>query len=95
MVPTPGEILTTVTALLDQVIGEEYELDVDITMETSFADDVELESIEFVKLSELLQQRYGDRVDFVGWFSGLDVEQIISLTVGELVAFIYGEVGSA
>lgn len=95
MAPTPGGILATVTTLLDQVIGEDYELDVEITMETSFADDIELESIEFVKLGELLQQEYGARVDFVGWFSGLDVDQIISLTVGEMVAFIYGEVGRA
>lgn len=95
VVPTPGQILTTVTTLLDLVIGEEYELDVEVTMETSFADDIELESIEFVRLSELLQQQYGARVDFVAWFSGLDVDQIIALTVGQLVAFIYGEVGRA
>ena len=39
--------------------------DLDITRETSFQSDLELESIEFVKLSELLQQQYGARVDFV------------------------------
>ncbi|WP_460850300.1 hypothetical protein [Nocardioides ultimimeridianus] len=90
--PSPEQILATVTVLLDEVIGEEYELDVEVTMQTSFADDIELESIEFVRLSELLQQRYGDNVDFVGWFSGLDVDQIISLTVGQLVGFIHDEV---
>lgn len=85
-------ILATVTTLLDEVIGDEYELDVAVTWDTSFADDIELESIEFVRLSELLQQRYGAQVDFVAWFSGLDVDQIIGLTVGELVAFIEGEI---
>lgn len=84
------EILATVARLLDEVIGEEYELDVEITPSTSFADDIELESIEFVRLSELLQERYGERIDFVAWFSSLDVDQIIGLTVGELVAFIAG-----
>jgi acyl carrier protein len=95
LAPSPEEILATVTTLLDQVIGQDYELDVDITFETSFADDVELESIEFVRLSELLQERYGTAVNFVDWFSGLTVEQIIALTVGELVAFIHGEVGGS
>lgn len=87
---TPEEILATVARILDEVIGEEYELDVEVTRSTSFADDIELESIEFVRLSELLQQHYGERIDFVAWFSGLDVDQIIGLTVGELVDFIAG-----
>ena len=87
---TREEILATVTQLLDDVIGDEYELDIEVAPETSFADDIELESIEFVRLSELLQQRYGERIDFVSWFSGLDVDQIIGLTVGELVDFIAG-----
>jgi len=87
-----ASILATVAELLDDVIGDEYELDIEITPETSFSEDVELESIEFVRLSELLQEKYGEGVDFVGWFSGLDVDQIISLTVGELVEFIYTEV---
>lgn len=90
--PRPGAdaILATVSELIDDVIGDEYELGFDITMETSFADDIELESIEFVRLGEKLQVRYGDRVDFVGWFATLDVDQIIGLTVGQLVEFIEG-----
>jgi acyl carrier protein len=93
--PEAQEVLGTVTELLELVIGDEYELDVDVTMETSFADDIELESIEFVRLSELLQERYGSRVDFVAWFSELDVDQIIGLTVGELVEFIRRETRGA
>jgi acyl carrier protein len=91
--PNQEQILATVADLLEAVIGDEYELDIEVTMETSFSDDIELESIEFVRLSELLQQQYGRRVDFVSWFSGLDVDQIIALRVGELVEFIHAEVG--
>lgn len=87
-------VLATIAQLLDDVIGDEYDLGVEVTMETSFADDIELESIEFVRLGELLQEHFGDRVDFVRWFSGLDVDAIIELTVGELVEFVHGEIGT-
>jgi acyl carrier protein len=59
-------------------------------MGTSFSDDIEIESIEFVALGERLQETYGERVDLVAWFGDLDVDQIIGLTVGELVEFVAG-----
>ena len=57
-------------------------------LETSFEKDLELESIEFVALAEKLQERYGKSVDFVGWLSSKELDEIIGLTVGELVEFI-------
>ncbi len=83
-----GEVLPVVAQLIREVIGEEWAEEVDITLETSFSDDLELESIEFVALAELLQERYGTAVDFVGWLSDMELDQIINLKVGALVAFI-------
>jgi acyl carrier protein len=83
-----GEILRTVEQLLVEVVGDEIALTGPIGMETSFNADLELESIEFVALAEKLQQHYGARVDFVGWISKKELDQIIQLTVGELVEFI-------
>lgn len=80
-------VLATVSELIEEVLGDELILD-EITMETSFSDDLELESIEFVALSERLQEHYGDRVDFVAWLSDMELPQIIGLTVGELVDHI-------
>ena len=57
-------------------------------MDTSFNADLELESIEFVALAEKLQHRYGERIDFVGWISNKSLDDIIALTVGDLVRFI-------
>jgi acyl carrier protein len=74
--------------MLRDVIGEEWVNEAPIGMQTSFATDLELESIEIVALSEKLQERYGDRVDFVGWLSGMEIDEIISLRVGQLVEFI-------
>ena len=82
------DILRTVEGLLVEVVGDEVAIAGPITMATSFNADLELESIEFVALAEKLQQHYGSSIDFVGWISKKELDQIINLTVGELVEFI-------
>ena len=82
------EILRTVSRLIVEIAGDELLLVGPITETTSFNADLELESIEFVALAEKLQQHYGASVDFVGWISKKELDQIIQLTVGELVEFI-------
>jgi acyl carrier protein len=81
-------ILAELRAMLIEVIGAEYALSFDIDMETSFEADLELESIEFVKLAAMLAERYGDRVDFVAFLAAKEVDQIIELTVGEVVVYV-------
>lgn len=86
----PDGILALVDRLITEVVGEDYDLGLDIELDASFSDDLELESLEFVQLGEKLQEIYGERVDFVTWFSDLDVDSIIDLTVRDLVQFIEG-----
>jgi acyl carrier protein len=43
-----------------------------------------------VALSERLMARYGNDVDFVGWMAGMELDEIIALTVGDLVVFVVG-----
>ena len=83
-----AETLDTLARFIREVIGEEWADDFDITPETSFSADLELESIEFVSLSEKMQEHYGDSVDFVNWLSGKGIDEIIRITVGEVVEFI-------
>jgi acyl carrier protein len=73
------ESLQRVSAMIREVIGEDWDLDEEITMETSFSDDLELESIEFVSLAEKIQAEYGDSVDFVTWLSSKELDEIIAL----------------
>ena len=82
------ETLGVVAGFIREVIGEDWVQDTEIRMETSFGDDLEFESIEVVALSEKLQDRYGEGVDFVGWLSGMELDEIINLRVGQLVEFI-------
>jgi len=85
---TEESVLATVTELIGEIIGEDYMADLEITMESMITEDLELESIEFVALAEKLRDRYGESVDFVDWVAGMELEQIILLTVGQLVEFI-------
>ena len=82
------DILKTVERLIGEVAGEEILLATTITPATSFNADLELESIEFVALAEKLQQHYGAEIDFVGWISQKSLDEIIALTVGDLVELI-------
>jgi len=83
-----NEILSRVADAIRRVIGEEWIHDETIDMGTSFANDLELESIEFVALAEELQNVFGEKVDFVSWLSTMELDAIIGLSVGDVVEFI-------
>ena len=81
-------MLDEVVQLLIEVVGEDFLLDIEITRDTTFSDDLALESIEFVALAERLQQRYGGRVDFAAFVADMDITEIMTMKVGTLVAYI-------
>lgn len=85
---TEHETLETVAGLIREVVGEDWEFAEPITMETKINEDLELESIEFVALAEKLVDRYGDEVDFPGWLADMEFEEIVELTVGDVVRYI-------
>ena len=83
-----ASVIEVVAQLIGEVIGEDYVADIDIDEDTSFSDDLEMESIEFVALAEALQLRFGERVDFVAWLADLELDDLIEMTVGRVAAFI-------
>ena len=83
-----SDTLQTVARMIQGAIGDDWDLDQPIALETSFGDDLELESIEFVSLAEALREHYGDEVDFVAWLSTKELDEIIQLKVGDVVEFI-------
>ena len=83
-----GTVLAELTGMLVEVIGEDFLMDVEVSSETTFNEDLALESIEFVALAEKLQERYGEQVDFPAFLAGLDIEEIMALTDGQLVDYV-------
>ena len=82
-------ILGELGGFIAAVMGDDWIGDEKVEMETSFADDIEIESIEIVALAEKVRDRWGDRVDFVGWLSAKELEDIMKLTVGDVVEHIH------
>src|SRR3954464_15813969 len=80
---TEAEVLDDVARMVREVIAEDWAADVPIGMETSFAKDLELESIEFVALAERIRAEYGQRVNLAGWLATMDLQQILGLRVGQ------------
>ncbi|MGH3830834.1 MAG: phosphopantetheine-binding protein [Pseudonocardiaceae bacterium] len=88
MTPDEERILVEVTRMLVEIIGEDYVLDMSIGMGTSFDADLELESIEFVRLAAKLTEHYGERVNFVAFLADRGIDEIINLTVGAVVRHV-------
>jgi acyl carrier protein len=88
-------ILAEITAMLVETVGDEFLLAEEVTLRTTFNEDLALESIEFVALAELLQQRYGTAVDLIAFLAEKDMEEILAMTVGDLVSHIAGTPASA
>jgi acyl carrier protein len=82
------DVLGVVRGMLVEVIGPEYLLDLSIDLTTRFDADLDLESLEFVALAERLLAHYGADVDFTAWLATKELDEIIGLTVGDLVLFI-------
>lgn len=82
------KVLAELSAMIREVVGEEWVGDTAITLETTFNRDLELESIEFVALAEKLTDAYGDKVDFAGWLADKELGEILALSVGDVVAYI-------
>jgi acyl carrier protein len=85
---TEQTVLAELTVMLRDVL-DGYELDdAEVTMDTRFGEDLEMESIDLVALGAQLTTRYGGRVNFAEFVADLDLDEIIDLTVGRLVAYV-------
>jgi acyl carrier protein len=81
-------VLVYVKGQLGAVIGDPELLHTDITMDTTFGSDLELESIEFVALAERLRTEFGARVNFVAFLAKKLVDDMVSLRVGDVVRYV-------
>jgi len=80
-------VLADVDSMLRGVLGD-FGPDAEITRDTTFRDDLGMESLDVVSLAGRLQARYGNSVNFALFVSTLDVASIGDLTVGQLVDYI-------
>jgi acyl carrier protein len=81
-------VRVTVEQAIIDVVGEEFYEECEVGLESTFAEDIELESIEVMEIAEKLIETYGEKVDFVAWFADMELEDLVEITVGSVVDFI-------
>lgn len=84
----PEQVFVEISAMLRLLLEDVGVEDAEIELGTRFHDDLELESIDLVALSGLLKEHYGEVVNFAEFIADLELEQIMAVTVGELVDFV-------
>jgi acyl carrier protein len=82
------DTLAEVIAIIRRTINEDWIAEFDIDAETRFNNDLEIESIEFVRIADAIQRHYGATLDIIGWLSGKTIHALIALSVGDLAQFI-------
>jgi acyl carrier protein len=86
--PDEQRLLAEVVAMLAEVTGESAEWLAQVGLASRLEGDLYLNSLEVAALGGLLRAAHGDRVDLPAYLAGLDIDQIIALTVGDLVAYL-------
>jgi acyl carrier protein len=82
------DVLAELVRMLVDVVGEDSLAGAEVTRGMTLNDDLALEGIEFVELSQRLRQAYGERVELTAILADLDLERFTRLTVGDLVRHI-------
>lgn len=86
--PLYESVRATVETAIRDVVGEWYYEECQVGLDSTFAEDIQLESMEVMEIAERLIEHYDGKVDFVAWFAELELDDLIDLTVGRIVDFI-------
>jgi len=89
-----AKILADISEMLHAILDDDG-TDLQITMDTTFHEELEMESIDLVALAGRLQARYGNSVNFAQFIAALSLDAIIELKVGQLVEYIQASLEAA
>jgi acyl carrier protein len=68
--------------------GDALLLSAGISAATRLEGDLCLDSLDLAALGAVLRERYGPAVDLAGYVAGLDIDELIELTVGEVTDYV-------
>jgi hypothetical protein len=80
------DTLRELAGMLRDVTGEDERWAAAVNPASRLDDDLRLESVEVTALGEALRARWG--VDLPAYLAGLDLDQLIDLTVGDLARLV-------
>jgi acyl carrier protein len=86
---TAGDVTAgDVTEALAAATSDESLLRASVTAATLLEGHLCLDSVDLAALGAVLRDRYGPVVDLVGYVAGLDIDEIIGLTVGGVADYV-------
>ncbi|SEF26275.1 acyl carrier protein [Amycolatopsis pretoriensis] len=81
-------VFDVVAELLTQLTGDADVLGIDITPDTTFHEDLQLESIDLVTFASILSEHFGADVNLAEYLAEKDLDDVIGLTVGDIARFV-------
>ncbi len=75
-------------AALAAATDDESLLSAGISSATRLEGDLCLDSLDLAALGALLRDRYGTAVNLAGYVAGLDIDEIIELTAGDVTGYV-------
>ena len=78
------ELIELLATMITEVIGEDHFA---IEASTSFRDDLAFQSIQFVALAELIQERWSGSI-LPPWLTATGMPELLALRVGDVADFI-------
>ncbi|MCG3752664.1 acyl carrier protein [Amycolatopsis sp. Poz14] len=81
-------VFDVVAELLGELVGDADVLGVEITPDTTFHEDLQLESIDLVTFASILAEHFGEDVNLAEYLAEKDLDDVIGLTVGDIARFV-------
>lgn len=88
MTTAPASVFDIVAELLAELVGDVEVLGVEITPDTTFHEDLQLESIDLVTFASILAEHFGAEVNLAEYLAEKDLDDVIGLTVGDIARFV-------
>lgn len=92
LAPSAGTVLADIRSMLLTLL-DRYGIDFEITRDTTFHEDLGLESIDLVALAAMLTDHYGEHVNLAAFLAELELDDVIGLRIGVLVDFVVSASG--
>ena len=83
-----SQLFAAIAGILRDVTGSDADWAARIAPESALEGDLGLESMELAEVGERLSAMYGARVDLAEHVAELDIDQLIDLTVADLVDYV-------
>ncbi len=84
------QIFADLVSMLDE-LSDDWEYSGEVTIETSFFEDLGFESIDVVALGTAIEEYYQRSFPFAEFLAGVGQREDQDIKIGEVVEFIYRE----